>query len=382
MISVVNWVAMHILFCLEYFPPHIGGVEQMMYDLTRGIVQKDHRVTVLTTRLPDTPEEEVMEGVRVVRIRCPRPIRLTFNLLAIPTLMKLAGDVDILHCSTFNGVFPAWLVSKLKGLTLVTTVHEIWLRLPFISPRIGWFMKRIYPLAQRFLLGRKAACWIPVSRYTRNVLRLTGISDNRIRQVYNPVAAEPPAGWNNEKRTEIRSHQGWDESFIFIYFGRPGIWRGVEYLIEAFHLLDAPEPSRLVLVLSREPAEGYRLCTRLAFGGKRASDIRIVSSLPRKELIETILSADCVVVPSLSEGFGLIAAEASVLGIPVIASDISSLPEVVGGRCLMIPPASPTHLSMAMKKALKGEWDLRPTMHFPLSNTIDGYLHLYEEVLK
>ncbi|HPR63089.1 MAG TPA: glycosyltransferase family 4 protein [Thermoanaerobaculia bacterium] len=372
---------MRILFCLEYFPPHIGGVEQMMYDLTRALVQEGHEVRIVTSRVEDTRAKETMDGVEVYRIRCPKPMRLTFNLLAIPALFRHAPWADLIHCSTFNGVFPAWLVSRLRGKPLVGTVHEVWLHLPEVSPRVSWFMKKIYPLAQRVLLKRRVSRWVTVSWSTRQALRLAGVSDDKIRQVYNPVDVRPPADWNDTRREVIRNKLNIGDRFAFLYFGRPGVWRGVEYLIRGFHLLPPDRKAVLILVLSRKPMSGYTLCQTLAERGDRNDTIFFQSSMPRGHLIETILAADCVVVPSLSEGFGLIAAEASSLGIPVLASDVASLPEVVGGKSILVPPADPEILQNAMVDAMEGRWDNRPPRNFPLKDTVLGYLEVYREIL-
>lgn len=373
---------MHILFCLEYFFPHVGGVEQMMFDVTRALVKEGIEVTVLTSRLPGASKEESIDGVRVVRKRCPKPLRVTFNLLILPELIKLARHADVIHCSTYNGVFPALLASRVTAIPLVGTVHEVWLHLADLSPRISWIMKRIYPPAQRFLLKKKSAMWIPVSESTRNALRLAGVPDGKIQRVYNPVDVSPPKGWTKDRREKARRSLGIGDDFSFLYFGRPGIWRGVEYLIRAFQGLLSEPLNRLVLVLSREPSEGYSLCCEMARSGPRRGEIHILDSLPRERLIETILAADAVVVPSLSEGFGLIAAEATSLGVPVIASDVTSLPEVVGGKCLFVPPADPKALRKAMEKALRGEWEQRPVRRFPLKETVRGYREIYESVLE
>ena len=66
--------------------------------------------------------------------------------------------------------------------------------------------------------------------------------------------------------------------------------------------------------------------------------IILLKPVPRSELPNYIAAADCIVIPSLSEGFGLTAAEACAMRKPVVASKVGSLPEIISGQYVLIEP--------------------------------------------
>ena len=117
---------MRILFVLEYFSPHIGGAETLFEQLVQTLVQKGHKVTVLTTRLPGTQAAEKKNGLQILGIKTP-PFarRYWFTLLAIPWAINLAREHDIIHTTTYNAALPAWLAAKITGKKVILHVLEV-----------------------------------------------------------------------------------------------------------------------------------------------------------------------------------------------------------------------------------------------------------------
>ena len=91
------------------------------------------------------------------------------------------------------------------------------------------------------------------------------------------------------------------------------------------------------------------------------SSIRFLGYLPASDLPWLYCGATCLVYPSLYEGFGLPALEAMASGIPVITSNTSSLPEVVGEAALLVDPQSEQELLSAITKVVSDP-TLRQTM--------------------
>ena len=81
-----------------------------------------------------------------------------------------------------------------------------------------------------------------------------------------------------------------------------------------------------------------------------AGDVLFVDYVPDEELPALIGGATALVIPSFYEGFGLPALQAMACGTPVIASNVSSLPEVVGEAGLLVDPHSPSSLAKAMER--------------------------------
>jgi glycosyltransferase involved in cell wall biosynthesis len=116
-----------LLFVLEYFHPHVGGVETLFGELTAGLAQRGYDVTVLTCGLPGAPREERWRGVHIVREPVPSiAARYLFTLKAIPRAVRLARQADIVHTTTYNAAIPAWIAARLARRRAVVTVHEVY----------------------------------------------------------------------------------------------------------------------------------------------------------------------------------------------------------------------------------------------------------------
>jgi glycosyltransferase involved in cell wall biosynthesis len=166
------------------------------------------------------------------------------------------------------------------------------------------------------------------------------------------------------------------EAFLVVYYGRPGLTKGVDVLLRAAPLLPN---AHLALILADEPRPQYLALRRLVAD---LPNVTLLPSLPRAELIEHLLDASCVVVPSRTEGFGLTAAESCALGLPVVATTAGSLPEVVSGRHVLVEPGSPSALAEGILRVQRGEWIETPLKTFPWKTMVAKYEQLYREVLE
>jgi len=147
-----------------------------------------------------------------------------------------------------------------------------------------------------------------------------------------------------------------EHSFTFTYFGRLGISKGLDLLLPAAEKICTIHPE---------------VCLQL-----------IIPKLSFIDLKKNIVNADCVVIPSYSEGFCFAAAESVALGAPIISSNQMALKEVVSGQFIKMKEFSVEGLVNAMEAALKGEWLNSPIKKFELSDTIEQYKKLYAAISK
>ena len=101
----------------------------------------------------------------------------------------------------------------------------------------------------------------------------------------------------------------------------------------------------------------------------------------KRRLPDYVYCADTVVVPSLSEGFGFAAAEACAMRRPVIVTDNASLPEVVSGKVLTVPPNHVDALAYAMERALQDDFQIIPEKRFLVSANLEKHIALYNSIL-
>jgi D-inositol-3-phosphate glycosyltransferase len=372
---------MRICFIIEYYPPHIGGGETFFKTLSKGLVEYGHQCDVITCRLLGTKGYEVKNGVKIHRVSVPRfADRHWYTFISIPRVLKISKDADIIHTMTYNGAFPAWLASKVNRKPLVIMPHEVlakkWYTFGF--SRLSAILYRIFEL---FVLSLKYDAYTCNSKSTMKALEEWGIPVEKLHLIYPGVDYRLFDYRKEEKRQEIRKKLGVkDNTFLYMYHGRPGMIKGVEYLVRAVpEIKRRIQNSRLFLILSKKPAVKYRQIIEII--QKENIDLIMIDSLPQEELPYYIAASDCVVVPSLNEGFGFTCVEACAMRKPVIATNVGSLPEVISGKYVLVKPKSPEELAEGVEKIYKGEYLSTEIKTFSWEDTINAHIELYRGIL-
>jgi glycosyltransferase involved in cell wall biosynthesis len=173
-----------------------------------------------------------------------------------------------------------------------------------------------------------------------------------------------------------------DDTFLYLYFGRPGVSKGVEYLVDAASLIRQRLPNgRLVLLLGREPrAQYHRIRQRIVTLGLRER-VAVFDPVSQVKLPSYLLAADLVVVPSISEGFGYAAVEAASLGCRVVATSGHAVEEVLVGHVTMAPPGDGRALADVILAVARDRPELpRPPERFTLDVHIAAARELYERL--
>lgn len=144
-----------------------------------------------------------------------------------------------------------------------------------------------------------------------------------------------------------------EEPGYFLFVGRLRIRKGVEVLLEALHELRerGSRPVRLLIAGDgehREPLERRTAELDLAQG------VRFLGRCDAARVRDLLRGARALVVPSIYEGMPLVVLEAMEAGVPVIASAVSGIPEVVedGRTGWLVRPENPDHLASALREAL------------------------------
>lgn len=141
---------------------------------------------------------------------------------------------------------------------------------------------------------------------------------------------------------------------IILFIGALQEIKGVKHLMGAIPEVVAAHPNVLFLLVGSGPLQselGERI-DRLGL----MENVRLLGSKPHQEIPLWLGAADALILPSLSEAFGIVNAEALAMGIPVIASRIGGIPEVVedGRSGLLIEPGSSQAIAEALDSILKG----------------------------
>lgn len=113
--------------------------------------------------------------------------------------------------------------------------------------------------------------------------------------------------------------------------------------------------SKLVLILAGSPGKGYEKIMKEYEESKYKENIRILHYISEEEKILLYKLSKIFIFPSLYEGFGMPIVEAMAAGVPVITSNISSMPEVVGDAAILVNPYSVDEITSAITKIIENE---------------------------
>jgi len=377
---------MRICFIIEYYHPHVGGAEVLFQQLAEGLAKAGHTCDVVTCRLPGTKADELINGVQVHRVWVPLfGDRYWFTLASMPAAIKHAGRADIIHTMVYNGAFPAKIAALVKKKPIVIHVFEVirekW-RLIGINPLLA----QMYQLLEYIVLAIPFDAYSCISLSTKKALQEKGIAEYRLFLAYPGIdyALFDPQQVNIS-RDAIRQKLGIErDAFLYTNYGRPGYVKGLQYLVAAAPRIKELVPKAvLLLILSKKPESGRRRLVSIAqdlhlvFG----KDIIIIDPVPRGDLPGYIASSDCVVVPSLSEGFGFTCAEACAMHRPVVATTAGSLPEVISGRFVLVGPASADALAEGVVRISRNDYQRSDEKRFLWEDHVRSHENVYRNLI-
>jgi glycosyltransferase involved in cell wall biosynthesis len=239
---------------------------------------------------------------------------------------------------------------------LVATIHDL---VPLIIPEyVTTPLVRFYNALVSAGARRAGAIMVDSEASKRDVVRLLGIPADRIRVVYLAVEVGFGQGLTPEQVEGVKRKYGIDGPFVF-YLGGLDKRKNVPALLRALAAVAREVPWQLVISGRLRP-DNPRLfpdLPRLAGELRIADRVRFVF-VADEDKAAMYRAATCFVFPSVYEGFGLDPLEALACGTPVVCSNRSSLPEVMGDAALMVDPDDVAGFASALHRAL-ADTDLR-----------------------
>ena len=284
---------------------------------------------------------------------------------------------------------PHYVLPPLTPCRAVVTIHDcIHLRFPqYLPSRIGF----AYARASLWTATHRAARVITVSEASkRDILRYFRVPESRIEVIYNAIDDRYWEEPSDEEMDRVQQRYQLNAPFV-LYAGNIKPHKNLERLIEAFHLLRQDQNFKDVqLLIIGDEISKYASLRRAVHRHKLHKYVRFFGFVPDQTLAALYRLAAVFVFPSLYEGFGLPPLEAMASGTPVITSNVSSLPEVVGDAALMIDPYDPAAIADAIRRvlddaALRADLRLRGLAHareFSWERSIRRVREIYSEVMQ
>ncbi len=315
---------MKILIVLTYYRPHTSGLTIYAERLARAFAKRGHQVTVMTTQYDKSlPREEVMDGVRVIRV--PVALRISKGVIAptfglVATKLVWQHDVVQLHLPQFDAPGVA-LRARLFGKPVVLTYHcDL-----FLPPAL---FNRFVNLVVQFQNNMAALLADYIITYTQDYADNSAYLSRYRRKLipFLPPVVLPPAE-PGAVESFAGTYQTRQRHPVIGMVTRFAAEKGVEVLLEALPAVLEKYPQAQVLFAGQyqdvlgEQAYADRLMPRIVkYEGMGCW--KFLGNLSQQQLAAFYPNMDVLVVPSLNstEAFGLVQVEAMMNNVPCVAS--------------------------------------------------------------
>ncbi|UCH23358.1 MAG: glycosyltransferase family 4 protein [Deltaproteobacteria bacterium] len=383
---------MKVVFDFRKYDGIIGGVEQGVIMITKFLTREDNLVVVLCKNNRIENVKKIFAENQNIKII---PLNVTTHSMSLKNL-KLDSSIiqdiaktekaDIIH------FFYNWSFPFRRKVPSVLTVHDV---IPFTFREAMGFFRNIF----LYKPGIRMACRLnnmigTVSEYSkRDIAEKVGVPLDKIRVIPNGLREPNPQDPDLEK--ELRKRFEISDSFV-LNVGGIHERKNIVRLIYAFSkLINAHRYSGKLLITGNISGAPYqqtmkRKCDDAIKETGMEEKILFTTYISEKELDALLRMAEFLVYPSLYEGFGIPVLEAMKMGLPVITSNTTAMPEVAADAAYLVDPHSVDDMAAAMADLLRDE-NLRAELRrkgiararpYTWQRVAEMYLQLYQEVIQ
>jgi len=364
---------LNVLFLTTHF--NTGGITSYILTLGEALVKSGHQVWVASSggncvsRLESAGIRHVPINIRTKSEVHPKVV---LSFWPLDRLIRKEG-INIIHAQTrVTQVLGVWL-SRSTGVKMVTTCHG------FFRPR--WFRKT-FP------------CWgaavIAISKPVAHHLSVDfGVAQNKIHLIANGIDLNRFVMTNEQMRREARQKTGMGTTPLIGIIARLSDVKGIDILIKAMPLILKEVPSANLLIAGQGPQEAYLK--------KITQDLSLTSHVHFKSTTnqthDLLCAFDVFVMPSLMEGLGLSVIEAQACGIPVVASRVGGLVDLIEDQRsgFLVPINDPAALANRIievfrnphqAKMMADQARLNVEQHFSVERMLKQTLEVYSVIAR
>lgn len=350
-----------------------GGAEQALAHVVPELVRRGVAIEIVVAWQPQELVAETERlGIRVHRLGMNSGER--WNLAkALSRISSIAGTFkpDVMHAHLFfsamyMGMLPAALSAPVKVLSL----HNVDYDVHPARNRADEARKAVHGLMLRHRIHHKVAVSRTVARHYQEHLGL-----GEVLVIPNSIPTDTVRPGLAQDRAAILRRFGVQEpsGFVAVMPGRMVKQKGHVDLVDAVALLEARGAPIEVVMVGRGPLE-EQIRARIVENGL-GHRVHLHSVVPNAELMELLDAADAAVMPSLHEGFGIVAAEAMAMEKALIATNIGPLAELIadGETGILVPPSSPNALADGIFRVRANEELRRRLGRAARTAIVEGY---------
>ena len=373
------------------FLPHVGGIEKVVNEQSKRLLHKNFEPMIVTNRI-GTPQKYRVDGVNV---ECYESLNTGFRLgipysiptiASFPTFLKAVNSCKIIHAHghPYLTSLAAGKLAKMYAKPFVLTQHNTFIEYNNMFDEV----ERLNDLTVGKQNLREADRIIAVSGATKDYVLSLGAKPKKVKVLHNGVDLDkfrPRA----KKREEMRRKLGIPQNAIVILTVRRLVYKnGVDTLIEGANIAIKKNSHIVFLAVGKGPdSDSVKL--RIAQLGIE-DNFKLAGFVSDADLPSYYNAADLFVLPSKSgEGLPLVALEAMACALPVIATDVGGIREVLKedyGK--LVPPNQPELLAEAVLDFAAQDFsqrklELRAMMEekFSWDTNVERLIEIYEELI-
>ncbi len=367
---------MKILIVTHYFQPHVGGIEIVAYNQAKELVKQGHEVTIVSSRIGDEKEREIIDGIKVIRVKAwnffekkfgiPYPV---FSLRLIKVLNEEVKNTDIVH------------------------VHDIGYLSSFMATLIGKTKKKPVVLMQHITTINKGL----ITNLIQKIVRLTYgnyiIKSSKKIIVCNELVKD----WLNQKDKTIFLHNAGDINLfkpvtekkkielkkkyklslnkpVVLFVGRLVGKKGFDKLFEA------KDKDYFILFVGDGEVPKYM---------KNQENTKFIKAKSQNKLAELYQLSDIFCLPSKNEGFPLTILEAMASGLPIITTGHEGYEHYLDRKYVKLIDSTPEEIKKTIKEVLNNKDEMlriskysreEAVNKFGWEKNVKSLLNVYSEV--
>ena len=321
---------------------HDFGIGTYVRNLVHWLARLDKKNEFILFCQPDDCEHIERLGTNFQ----PVPVRSHNYSVAEQLTVPLAltrSKADLFHA-------PHYVLPALTPCRSIVTIHDcIHLMFPqYLPGRLA----HVYAQVSFWIAANRSARILTVSEASkRDILRFFPISSDKVDVIYNAIDDRFNQIPLQTDIDRVRERYQINDRFL-LYSGNVKPHKNIERLIDAFNRLRQEGFNDIKLLITGSEVSRHATLRRAVHRYNLHHQVRFLGFLSADTLAILYRLADAFVFPSLYEGFGLPPLEAMASGTPVLTSNLSSLPEVVGDAALLIDPYDPASIAEGLRRIL------------------------------
>lgn len=336
---------MQVLILNHEFPPLGGGVGITTYNVARELVKMGHKVDVLTSRYKDLKKEEIIEGIQVYRVKSFRKNILTntligmlaFVIFGIIRYRKLCKQKKYRVVHFFFSV-PSGIISlftpKRQRFSIVVSLQGS--DVPGYDPYTFRFLHWLFKPLNK-MVWHKADILFALSHGLKRIAQKTD-KNVRIEVIHNGVDSNIFRVLDKKKPATSKIR--------LICVARLIKRKGIQYLLYALSNIKRNNIELMIVGTGDYEEQLRQLVKKLNL----SQIVTFYGYCPNEGLCRLYNDSDIFALPSLTESFGIVFAEAMACGLPIIGTRVGGIPEFVRDQVdgFLVPPGDIESLRQAL----------------------------------